>query len=128
MTKKKDDDLTQEEWQEKFSTHLLKVVFKCIADEEKNRGEEFADNLGTAFIAGFVGSLVHHVLARRPPVGTSKQKTYEYVAAQYADIKSNIEGAVAAGFSGSLSKYSGKEVEYYCQVKIVPEPINKLAC
>ena len=128
-TKKKDEDLTNEEWKEKFAKHLLAVTFKCIEEEEKARGVEFADGLAVSFVAGFTGALIYHILNRQHPDNTKvKKELYNFVSTNYSDIKLKVENAVAAGFTGALSSYSGKQVEYYCQVKVVPEPANTLAC
>jgi hypothetical protein len=46
----------------------------------------------------------------------------------FAGVKQDIQDAVSVGVQTAVNKYAGLDIEYYCQVKPVPEPINTKPC
>jgi len=55
----------------------------------------------------------------------TKEEMLNFAMKNFAALKVSIQESVAAGFQGAVSTFSGQQVDYYCQVKPIPEPINK---
>lgn len=126
--KSKDNNLDLDEWKDTFSQHLIEVIFKCLLEEERERGVAFSQEIAITFLTRFLGGIIYNTLEHKP-MGFSKsngKEQYEYTSKQYAHMKHQIENAVAAGFQGAMTTYSKMPVDFYCQVKTVPEPTNKM--
>lgn len=118
-----DKILTLDEWTQEFSEPVVAEVLLVLETEEDRmdcRGE-----LVRAFLASFVGAVIYRALISATDEVTDKRQRLSVAMNEYALVKENIQDAVAAGFSGAMSTLSKKEVEYYCQVKPLPEAANE---
>lgn len=84
--------------------------------------------LSMTFLASFIGSIVYAVLKEKPVKSKDMKDALDFTANNFLELKIGMQNAMAAGFQGAMQEYSGKSVEYYCQVKTVPEPVNKQPC
>ncbi len=92
------------------------------------RSVDGKSDLSIPFIRFFLTSLVTSVLMETMPKDWSKQKQHDHIHNNYKELKKSIEDLAADAFSNALSSYSGKNCEYYCQITVVPNPVNKISC
>lgn len=113
-----------------ISQKLIEDVFLTILKEEKKNPVFKKDELILHFLTAAVGSLVYTRLMEKPKgkKAKSEEEVYEFTRDNFNRVKQDIQEAVGLAFSGSTTVFSGKTTEYYCQVKIVPEPVSKLPC
>lgn len=118
------------EWKEAFSQHLIDVIFKCLLEEEKERGVAFSQGVAISFLSRFIGGLVYNTLDHSTrsiqKLDLTGKEQFDYTSKQYTEIKLSVENAVAAGFQGAMTTYSKMPIDFYCQVKTVPEPESKV--
>lgn len=117
-----------DKWKDEFSQHLIEVIFKSLLAEEKERGVSFSQEIAVTFLARFVGGIIYNALETKPHgfkdlTGTEQ---FDYTSTQYAELKRQVENAVASGFQGAMTTYSKMPIDFYCQVKAVPEPEGTL--
>lgn len=110
---------------EDLAQQLVCETFKLLDILEKQSG---AGQLPSKFLACFIGALVFRQLSAKLPSSMGQEEKYKIACKNFTNVKSAAQDAVAAGFSGAMSSYSGMSVEYYCQVKAVPEAANKEPC
>lgn len=116
------------EWCEDFSRKAAIDVYTMFEEERDKVGAENHRHLTVTFLAGFVSALVYRSLANIPDSIKSDEERCQYANDSFSDLKMRIQEAVASGFSGGMRTWSGRTVDYYCQVKVVPEPKNKDFC
>ena len=125
MSKK---EMTAQEFTDEFSKQLTIVATELTKQVEEEFGMRTADNATASFLATFIGVMVKRRLNRPNPLKLPAEKQCNLVMSDYNDFKIKIQNSIALGFQDAMSQWSGKSVEFYCQIKPVPEPINKQAC
>lgn len=103
---------TLEEWTLAFVKASVLEIVKVIAEEERNLGPKYAGHLFSSFLASYIGALVYKPLSE----GHTSNSIY------FTRVKSLIQEAVSAGFTGAVEQGTGNRTDYYCQVKVVPQP------
>lgn len=106
--------------------HICNLVFGLL-DTDK----ETAALIGDKFLARFIALSVHKTLdAPLPKELKSKNERIKRMQERLRMIKSRIQDSVAVGFQSAISQYTanGEVLEYYVQIKEMPEPVTKYSC
>jgi hypothetical protein len=119
--------ISLDEYREAVAKHLLEKIFKLLLTEEQKYGNVFVLKVVDKLVTGIIGGMLYRELTMTPPL-LEKEEQYEFTKAAFSKYKSGVQEAVALAFQGAMTQWSGKSVEYYCQVKPVPEPTNKYEC
>lgn len=92
-------------------------------DEHKSEVRSLAEMqaLCSQFMMHFVGAVVYQALRDRPPSIKSESDMLNYNYKSFAGIKFKIQDAVANGVQDAMTAYSGHPMEYFCDIKVVPE-------
>lgn len=117
----------KEIWSYELSKKLVNAVLSSI---ELNIGpnKKYTTEMSIHFLAAFVGALVHMALSDRGSGEIKGKELEKYVIDNFAHVKHRVQEAVAAGFTGAMNEHSKEEIEYYCQVKVVPPVVNNKVC
>lgn len=95
-------------------------VFKMI-ERQTGTNKEAAKYIQAMFVSRFVQMVVASALEENKHVSDKE------LLKVMSETKMALQNAVAAGFQNAMTEFSGRQVEYYCQIKVVPEPVsNKL--
>lgn len=119
---------TLTDWCEGFAHKAALDLYQLFEEERNKVGADNYKHLTATFLAGFISALVFRSLAYMPEGIKSDKDKCNYAMESFGDLKVRVQEAVAAGFAGGMRTWSGKDVDYFCQVKVVPEPINKEMC
>jgi len=119
-----DDLITLDEYSVEFSRAMLTEIFKAIDTETKTYGNEFGENLSMTMLSSFICNLVYNNL-KNSSLAFSDEDTK---IKEYMEFKNVVQQSVALGFQSAFSQFMGKEVDYFCQILPMPEPINKEPC
>lgn len=111
---------------QQFTDMLAKETYKMFEAQGAKQGPEFLKYVPSLFVSSIVKLLIDKALAKKVRKGATKNEEYAFTSRNFQEVKQGIQNAVSEGFQLSLSGYSGKPVEYYCLIKPVPEPTNKL--
>lgn len=105
-----------------FSGKVVGELMTLIDQEKQAYGAEHADNIALSVLASYVCTLIYRTFksADLP----KEQQTVEIIGKRYSIMKLAVQNAIAAGFQGAATTYSGMDTEYYCQVKQVPNPVG----
>lgn len=114
------------DWMEGFSDLMAVELVKLIDAQGVNNGPEITQAIISHFLSSFTALTVLKCLGEKPSSGKGSEEEYQLASTRFLAHKILIQEAVAAAFSGALSEFTGRNVEYYCQIKLVPEPINDL--
>lgn len=118
-----------EDWIIQCSKHLVEENFKWLDKQVSIKGAEAVDTLLINFIACLIGATLHKTLTSLPKeLENDTQKAHDYLCDAFLDVKIRLQDAVAMGFTGALSEFSRKKVDYYCTVKPMGPVANKLPC
>ena len=105
-----------------FVDYLSEETFKLL--EGKSRNVSVQRDLATRYISSFLASVIIERLNELPEGEFTERQQYDFTAANFSEVKADVQNAVATAFEEALSAFAGKPVQYYCQVKPVPEPLN----
>lgn len=119
--------VSQAELNGQLARALASNYFATVQEHKRTYGVESAHDLSSAFIACVVAGMAYRVLSEEPK-RADKAAMEKSLVVNYTTLKGSVCNAVAAGFTGAMSKWAKKSVEYYCQVKLVPKPTSKLPC
>ena len=97
---------------------MVQNMFQFLEGRRREQGDLFAALLLQAFLANTVEVTVLNTLQSIP---SEAPDAYQRAMKGFQDIKHVVQEAVALGFGKSLTAFTGRPVEYYCQVKPVPE-------
>ncbi len=108
-----------------YSKHLVTKTGEYLHAIDEKHGAEVAKIVALNFIASFIGSILHKTLATKMDGMLDARDQHDFVQANYADMKKQVQEAVGAGFTGAMKVFTGKDLDYYCQVKPVGDAVNK---
>lgn len=117
-----------DEWCEKFTQDLATEVYHALEDNLEFVGEKAYLNMLAQFLSGYVAAITYRSLAAMPESIVDRKEQCKYAENSFRDMKTRICNAVSAGVSGGMKTWSGQEVDYYCLIKVVPEPASKEIC
>lgn len=126
MSDKKSKIQTLDESVKILSKHIVSEMFRIIESQEDKIGEKATDALCMQVLASYIGNLTYNILTEDLEV--SKKDKMEAVFNNFKSLKGQVQEAVAAGFTGAMTRFSGKDTEYYCTINMIPEPVNKQPC
>lgn len=98
--------------------------FRIIESRLRAYGSREIRYAASTVLCRFVGALVYKTLVEQPAINQTKPDHEAYVLKNTAELKAQLQDAVALGFQHAMSAFSGQTIEYYCQIKVVPEPNN----
>lgn len=112
-----------DDWISAYSKTMALELIGLIDGQRKEKGDLVGKALTLQFLAAFTAASVVRSLGNQRE-GTSAEQ-FEAASKGFLEHKVSVQDAVAAGFSGAMREYSGKSVDYYCQIKVVPEVVSK---
>jgi len=116
----KHDDKALNKWAETLAMQVALDAFKQIEDKSRNLGSDATKFIATMFLSSFIGGLLFRTLNEK------NDKVDPNIAIKNTGIlKGQIQDAVSVGFQNAMSAFIGQNVEYYCQIKMVPEMTSK---
>lgn len=92
------------------------------------RGEACRKEAVKTFLARFVGFALYQALMEKPDGPCGPKELHKFTKDNFNEAKLAVQDSISAAFTGAMKTFTGKRLEYYCQVKTVGEPINKKAC
>lgn len=118
-----------DDWIDQFSDKLAAETMNTLITQGNMRGSGVAHKAFVVFVARLIGLAVWKSLNLKTKIEnpTDKQQ-YQFTSDNYRDMKVSVQNAVAAGFTAAFKSFTSKEVEYYCDINPVSEPLNKLPC
>jgi len=103
---------------------LVEENYKIIYSQTKNLGPKETRFVVATFISRMVHTMVYSTLHEEQKLAKSDKDRENLIFKNLAEVKTQVQNAVAAGFQNPMSEFSGQPVEYYCQIKLVPEPTS----
>lgn len=129
MKSKKPKDLQVINVAEEVGTYAKDVtgpIFDIAARLETKLGPGVAEYFLGCLVATLIAKSVEEKLTTGAKgVYSTKEQRVEEAMQRLRAIKGTMQEAVSAGFSGGMSAFAGKDIEYYCQIKEVPMPLSK---
>jgi hypothetical protein len=113
-------------WLEEMSEFIARESYNLIKLTGDPKGS--SKKLSSMFIRYFVSKMVLDSLTEYKKKKLDGKEAYDFTKKNFSEMKDELQLEIAKGFEIGFLKYSGKDIEYYCQVKPVPEPINKEVC
>ncbi len=115
-----------QEYSEGLAQAITDDVYKVI--DNSAGGNRYTENyLVAMFVSRLIGEMVHRTLAERSTLNISHKDQEDLMMKNMSELKMAVQNAVAAGFQNAMSNFLGRPVEYYCQIKPVPEPVSNAA-
>lgn len=112
-------------WAESYCTGLAVNTFKTIDKESNGLGNDAVMFMSTMFLARFVGGLIYRALNEKKSLNLVGETQEDFTLRNINNLKNQVQEAVASGFQNAMSAFSGQPLEYYCQIKPVPDMISE---
>jgi hypothetical protein len=120
--------VSMEEWIKNTSYSLVQQNFEIIKEFSKNHDILIFNKLLTVFMGHFIELVITNTLSSTDPDLLSNHDQYEYVSKNFKELKTMMQLQIAESFSKSMNEFSDIDCDYYCEIKLIPEPINKIEC
>lgn len=124
MSKPNVKTLDLNEWIDSFSAFMAEETLKILRGHTEKRGREVGRALCIHFLSRVLATTVLDTLKDRKEDAKSEKEQYDFSKKQFLDLKVQVQDAVALSFQTALSHFTGRQVEYYCQIKPIPDAIN----
>jgi hypothetical protein len=105
--------------------HLTMYAMQYLQEEQGINGRESAENLCFDFLASYIATVTCLFMQCAGDENAPQEEQEEAALETFAEVKHMIQESVAAGVAGAMTTITGFQSEYYCQVKPVPETVNK---
>jgi hypothetical protein len=127
--KKKNHEMvvSLDEWVDNFTSYIAAENIKLIRSYGADKGDKALKKLYVSFLKNYLENVVLGVLTDYPKEMMDDREIYEYVSGHFKDLKYNIQIEIADAFNDAMAKFSGHYMDYYCEIKPVPEPVSDKA-
>ncbi len=102
---------------------LAKETFKLMLDSRRLMQDESPLDRPTAilFMAEFLVLVLKDVLTDRP-LAFEEKDLYAHVYKGYNAVKQDLEAKIGLVFSGVVKKFTGKSLDYTCEIRPTEAP------
>ena len=101
-------------------------TIKLLNAVRDQKGQEYLTIFNNKLLTSMIAYLVMDALTHNKGKLKRAETQYNRTVRQFTETKVDIQDAVALGFGGAMTTYSGKEVDYMCQITPIAEPQTKL--
>lgn len=109
-----------DEMAEEMSKETVKVLTQV------GKPKQMVRPLMLKFLNFYIRSMIMTALNEYKVKKIKDSEAYEYTRQNFLDLKINLQKEIGTAFEDAFKLYSGRaEVEYYCVINPVPEPISK---
>lgn len=125
--------LSVDKYTEQVAKDATIAVMRLVDTYESQVGKGQGIRLLSTFLQTFIGTAVFAVLSREQRMAAAAGKKVGHEEAErtmdaYRNFKVDVQDAIATGYGDAAFQFSGRNTDYYCQIQIVPEPINDQPC
>lgn len=117
--------IDKQEAVDRITRHIVKEVFKLIDSQKDNLGVDGVQAVIYGVLASFTTTVAYSSLAYQPSETTSDKEKYNITSSNFLNCKIAVQEAIAAAFSGAMHDFTGKEIEYFCNISVVQETKSK---
>ena len=96
--------------------------FRIVDSRMRSYGSKEARYVAATVISRFIGALVFRTLSETQSLNRTQKQHEEFILKNMAELKTQIQNAVANGFQNAMSAFNEQPIEYYCTIKPVPDP------
>jgi len=124
--KKKNHEMvvSLDEWVDNFTSYIAAENLKLIRSYGADKGDKALKKLYVSFLKNYLETVILAVLSDYPKEMMDDKEIYEYVSGHFKDLKYDIQNEIALAFNDAVSKFSGQYLDYYCEIKPIPEPAS----
>ena len=121
------------EYTEKTAKDATLAVMRLVDAYESQVGKGTGGQLIGAFLQTFVGTAVFSVLTREQRAAQragreAGPEEADRTMDAYRNFKIDVQEAIATAFGDASFQFSGRNVDFYCQIQPIPEPANVEPC
>ena len=114
----------EEEWIANQVTTMLHAVIEFVNNRKKPK---LAGALLVSFMSALIAEMVVSSLTPTDDKLTENEK-YKIAADNFAALKTALSEAVSTGLSLGMKDATSEEIEYFCNILVIPKPSNKEMC
>ena len=108
---------------------MAEEQIRLLNGAAEKAGPEAGRALALMFMQHYVETLLTNVLVEYANSSTMPNELkYEKTERNYRHMKAAIQNTIGDAFSAALSRFSSQPLDYFCDISLSPEPINKHAC
>jgi hypothetical protein len=116
------------QWVENFTDNVAQESIKLLKAYGSSKANKHKVDLLKQFLVSYVKLIVYHAVAKLPDTILSEKDSFKFARENYKSIKIDIQDAVADGFQQAIVPFANADVDYYCNISTVGDPINTKIC
>lgn len=116
--------LSADEVHNKIARDLALETYKLIASALPSEDILTLNQVLASFLGHFVEHTVKETLYAITPYMLTEDAQHKEVVKHFNALKIDIADNVAKGYTRASVEFSNMDVEYYCTIKLVPEPLT----
>lgn len=94
----------------------------------KSKSKDLVMQLLLTFTKHFIKYTLLHSLENSTEESMTKPEKYIATRDSFAKTKGELQTFISDAFSDTFKDWAGQDVDYYCIIKPIGEPINKKPC
>jgi len=107
---------------------LVKETVKVLESFGSGLNNSQRRELLVAFSGKMMQKMVEKALSEKPAYPYSAKDEYNLAHKNYLHMKNSIQVEVGNAFNNAMRTFSGIYPDYYCEIKLMPEPKNQIPC
>lgn len=111
-------------WMEEIADMMVVESLKIIDSKTKKDGDEAFRQVSAKFIERLIASLMYKTLTEESKLKLPSKALEDLHIKNANDMKLALQDSVSQGFQYAMTAYSGRTMEYYCQIKLVPQQLS----
>lgn len=110
-----------EEWISDTAKEMAKDTMDSVIAISEELTTDAALNVATHYLCFYLSGLLTLALSLESSAAKTKQQKYEVTTHNFLAMKKEVQEKVAVAFASAISQFTKQPIEYYCEIKPLPE-------
>lgn len=110
------------------SENMVDVMLNMLKAASAQNDLEFSKAAAVKFVEKFISMLIYKTMIEVTDSSGTRDRKFHKASDSYKTMKHDIQESVALAFGSAMFAFSGSEIEYYCKLIPIGEPINSEMC
>lgn len=107
---------------------MVTDIMKYLKDVRNRTDDTTVNKFWCAYLGVFLTTGIYGSLNAGAKQGATLEEQHENARDMFARMRATIETVVADSATSAIKAFSGQEIEYFCQLRPVGDPLNKVMC
>jgi hypothetical protein len=110
------------------SEHMTDILLNMLKAQAAQNDLQFSKDVAVKLIEKFISLLIYKTLVEESDKAGTHDRKFKNTSSAYKTLKHDIQEAVGLAFGSALHAFSGTDIDYYCKLIPIGEPLNSEMC